>query len=264
MLVEEIGAGPPVVYLHSSGLSSRQWKRLATTLAEKGFRSLLVDLGGHGRAVPIPYPEPFSIAVDVRDVARLLERQVEPVHVVGHSYGALVGLLVAREMPQKIASLALFEPVAFGMLDPAVHHEACEELRRAATDWGTGDAEHEAWLRTFVDYWSGAGAWNALREDARQEFRRVGWAVHEGVRSLLEDRTPVSAYSVITAPLLLMTAEKSPLAARTVVELLGAAHANARVVRFDDGLGHMAPLTHPGRVNDAIANAVIAARDAQS
>ena len=258
MFIEELGAGAPVVFLHSSGLSGRQFKRLATTLADRGFRTILPDLGGHGKSPAIAFPAPFSITDDVDAIAALLRAQSTSVHLVGHSYGALAALHVALRMPDKIRSMALFEPVAFGMLDPNVHREACAELERAAGTWGTSDADHDAWLQKFVDYWGGQGAWQSQKEEARAEFRRVGWAVHEGVRSLLEDRTPLSSYAAIEAPMTLMTAERSPLAARTVVELLGASRKNAHVVRFANA-GHMAPLTHAAEVNAVIVDAITSA-----
>lgn len=204
------------------------------------------------------FPAPFSITEDVDAIVELVRKQSGPVHLVGHSYGALAALHVALRMPEKIRSMALFEPVAFGMLDPNVHREACAELERAAGAWGTSDADHDAWLEKFVDYWGGQGAWRTQKEEARAEFRRVGWAVHEGVRSLLEDRTPLSTYAAIDAPMTLMTAEHSPLAARAVVELLGASQKNAKVVRFANA-GHMAPLTHAAEVNAVIVDAITSA-----
>jgi pimeloyl-ACP methyl ester carboxylesterase len=256
--VEDSGTGVPVVALHSSGLSSRQWRRLGSALVEQGFRAVVPDLAGHGRSPEWPEPKPFSFDVDVEQVVALLETLPGPVHLVGHSYGAFVGLLAARQAPSRIRSLALYEPVSFGLLDPVEDADAGRELASVGATWDGSVEGRERWLRSFVEYWSGPGAWDALREDARAEFRRVGWVMHRAVVSLVKDRTPASAYEVVKAPLLLMTGEHSTLAAHAVIRRLSQALPGARVYTVP-GAGHMGPLTHSDLVNRAILDFVAVA-----
>jgi pimeloyl-ACP methyl ester carboxylesterase len=75
------------------------------------------------------------------------------------------------------------------------------------------------------------------------------------VTSLLKDTTPVSAYSELPFPFTLMTGERSPLAARTVVERLAKAIPGAKLHRIE-GAGHMAPLSHAEKVNAHVLEAV--------
>lgn len=51
--------------------------------------------------------------------------------------------------------------------------------------------DREAWLRQFVDYWSGTGAWARLRAEARAEFVRTAWVAYAGARSLVADETRI-------------------------------------------------------------------------
>lgn len=249
--VEDSGAGVPVVALHSSGLSARQWRRLATALVGRGFRAVVPDSVGHGGSPAWPEPTPFSFHVDVEQVGALLERLGRPVHLVGHSYGAFVGLLAARSAPSRILSLALYEPVAFGLLDPVEDAEAARELQTVGTTWDGSADGRERWLRSFVEYWSGPGAWGALREDARAEFRRVAWVVHGAVVALVNDTPPASAYRAVAAPVLLLTGEHSTLAAHATVRRLSEVLPDARVLTIPDA-GHMGPLSHADVVNAAI------------
>jgi len=252
--VEVSGTGAPVVLLHSSGLSGRQWRRLTSDLAARGFQVVVPDLTGHGRSPACPEPTPHGYRDEVAAVTGLLAG-LHGAHVVGHSYGGLVALLAALELPSAVRSLVLFEPVAFGVLDPVADARALVELEAVDVPWGATAAEHDRWLESFVDYWGGSGAWAALRDDARAEFRRVGWAVHEGVVTLMADSTPSSAYGAITCPVTLITGESSPLAARRVVERLREAIPAARQVTLD-GVGHMAPLADADRVNAVIRAAL--------
>jgi pimeloyl-ACP methyl ester carboxylesterase len=243
-----------VVLLHSSGLSSRQFRQLAARLGDKGLPVVAPDLTGHGSSEPWREPRPFTFHEDVRRVASLLDGD-GTAHVIGHSYGGLVALQVAFLRPASIRSLALYDPVAFGVLDRARDGDALAQLFSSELRWGPGAPDHERWLTAFVEFWGGTGAWDALREEARAEFRRVAWVVREGVRSLMEDTTHASSYRVIEAPTLLLTGQLSPLAARRVVERLAEALPHARTVTIP-GAGHMGPLTHADAVNAAILDAI--------
>jgi pimeloyl-ACP methyl ester carboxylesterase len=250
--INDVGQGEITVLLHSSGMSGDQWRRTAEHLVRSGARALVPDLLGSGRSEPWPEGKPFSFQDDVALVDRLLKRIELPVHLVGHSYGGLIALRAALLEPGRVLSLALYDPVAFGVLDPARDADAVGDLARVHFGWGETAAEHEAWLRSFVEYWSGEGAWSRLREEVRAEFLRVGWIVHEGARSLVADTTRADAYQMVTFPTLLITGEESPLAAQRVVERLGNAIYGARVERIA-GAGHMGPLTHAKQLNELLA-----------
>lgn len=258
--VEESGTGSRVVLLHSSGLSGRQWRRLTRATAEKGYRAVVPDLTGHGASPAWPEPQPFSFREDVEQLVALLAEGA-PAHLVGHSYGGFVALLAALAAPASVRSLTVFEPVAFGCLDPVADADARAELAAVDFVWGSTPEDHDRWLAMFVDYWSGAGAWASLREEARAEFRRVGWVVCQGVTSLVADPTPASAYRAITVPVRLLSGERSPLAARRVVQRLGEALPGSTVTTIPKA-GHMAPLSHAEQVGTAVLEALAAAEAA--
>lgn len=247
---EEWGQGCPVVFVHSSGLSGRQWRRLANAVVSHGFRAIVPDFTGHGASPEWREPESFSFRTDVERLIALLESMPNGAgaHVVGHSYGGFVALQAAMAVPRRFRSLAVFEPVAFGSLDRVRDVEALAQVTSLDFRWGTTDEDHERWLRMFVNFWGGEGAWAALREEARADFRRIGWVVREGVMTLGADTTPAAAYSALSCPVLLMTGERSPIAAPAVVRSLASALTNARVVTLPNA-GHMAPLSHGDQVN---------------
>jgi pimeloyl-ACP methyl ester carboxylesterase len=245
-----------VLLLHSSGLSGRQWKRLLSDIDAAGLRGVAPDLIGHGGEDPWPEPKPFSFRMDVERIVAML-RESGPSHVVGHSYGGLLALQVALAVPELISSLVLFDPVAFGVLDAKRDADARALLDALDLSWSVG---RERWLETFVGFWGGGGAWAALPEDVRVEFRRVAWVVEEGVRTLGEDVTPASAYSVFAFPTTLMTGEISPLPARRAIERLAEAIPIVRI-RTISGAGHLAPVTHAKAVNPLIIDAIATRRD---
>jgi pimeloyl-ACP methyl ester carboxylesterase len=244
--IADNGAGEAVVLLHSHGMSGRQWRRLASELVSRGRRTLVPDLSGHGASPPWPEPTPFSFQTDVEAVVELLQ-SIAPAHLIGHSYGGLVALQAARITPQSVQSLAVYDPVAFGVLDER-DRDVRQELSDLDLSWGPTEVDRERWLTTFVDFWSGPGAWRGLREEARSEFRRVAWVIKEGVNGLVESSTPSSAYARFAFPVVLLTGARSPLPARRVVERLDEALPASRVTEVAEA-GHLGPITHAEAVN---------------
>ena len=249
------GIGKPVVLLHSGGLSSRQWGRFAEELAGE-YRVVSPDFLGYGRSSGWPEGEEFHFILDALAIEALLDSIAEPIHLVGHSYGGFIALLVALHHPSLVRSLAVFEPVAFGVLHSRHDAAGLSSLVVAGIESSLMNARtggQEPWLRAFVDYWSGEGAWERLPEVTRASFRAVGWKLFGEVRSLLLDRTPHQAYATLSMPTLLLCGDASPIAARRVVALLAEAIPGAQA-RSVAGAGHMGPLTHAAQVNGWIAD----------
>jgi len=140
----------------------------------------------------------------------------------------LIALHVARALPGSVRTLTLFDPVAFHVLDADEDRDARAILAVLDLSWKPEPDQRDRWLGTFVDFWGGVGAWSTLREDVRDEFRRVAWVIREGVRTLADDQTPLAAFSDLRVPTLLMTGERSPLPARKVIGRL------AKVIQHRD------------------------------
>lgn len=257
----ERGTGPRVVVLlHSGGMSSRQWRGLMDVLSPT-FRVIAVDFLGSGRSPPWRDGTPFELATEVDAVLESVPTDA-PVHFVGHSYGASIALQIAARRPDLVASLALYEPVVLGLVREAGDEDALAELRTLdATLTSEGDAAGgtEPWLRGFVDYWSGRGAWDSLPPPSRAGFLAAGAKVFCEVRALLGDRTPSAHYRRLTMPTLLMSGARSPIAERRAMQRLAEAMPSA-IVRVFEAAGHMGPLTHMTAVNEAIAAHLEASR----
>lgn len=251
---------PPVVLLHSSGMSSRQWGRLKEVLGGE-YHVLTPDFLGSGERPPWPDAQPFDLSMDVDLIDRLLSGLGERAHLVGHSYGGLIALALARRSPRLVRSLALYDPVAFGVLHGANDREGLQDLDRLGTQAVFSDEERgggDEWFEAFVDYWNGKGGWRALPPSTREAFLRVGRKVFREVLALSRERTPAAAYSGLQAPLLLLGGAQSPAAARRVVAILAEAVPGARSMSVE-GAGHMGPLTHANVVNEAILRHLAAA-----
>ncbi len=251
------GQGSPALLLHSGGLSSRQWRVLASQL-QANHRVLNPDLIGYGGSGPLAPGAGFHFRDDLDALEELLAPIAEPVHLVGHSYGGLLALQLALRAPQRVRSLALYEPVAFGILhgssDQTEARLIAEESRamEALADDRDGQGGGEAWMERFVDWWQGAGVWRSLPEGSRAAFLSAGRKTFLEVQSLLADRTPPAAYAALAAPALILAGGRSPEVERMVCRKLAAALPRGRLELLA-GAGHMGPLTHLAEVNSKIA-----------
>jgi pimeloyl-ACP methyl ester carboxylesterase len=251
----ERGQGETVVLVHSSGMSSRQWRRTAEAL-EPRFRVVLPDLLGYGESSAWPADERFHFTMDLLALEALLDRLVEnggPVHLAGHSYGGFLAMLAALHRPHALRSIAVYEPVSFGVLKSREEKEALATILPGddRAPFPDTDEALEAWMERFIDYWNGPGGWRGLAEPAREQFRKTGRKVIGEVRSLGADQTPHQAYATVHAPTLLLGSEKPTLAADRVLAILAECVPDARRVSIA-GAGHMGPLTHAGAVAEAM------------
>lgn len=242
---------PSALLIHSGGFTSRQWRRLSEALSPD-HRVVAPDLLGYGAEGPWPAGQPFHFRQDLAHLLSVIGD--EPVHLVGHSYGGFLALQLALMRPELVQSIAVYDPVAFGVLDEVEDADARATLTRVRREWMPDAAGvDEEWLSAFVDWWNGPGAWSRLPEETRKSFRAMGWKVFREVLSLSADTTDRATYTTITAPVLVMGGGTSPLAERRVVERLGSALPNA-TVRFFADAGHMGPISHAGLVNAAIVD----------
>ena len=100
------GDGLPVVILH--GLAGSAWEFFETARAIPEFRTILIDLRGHGRSTPIP--DDLSREAFVSDVVQVIEASVNaPVTLVGHSMGGHTAMLLAAARPDLVSKLVLLE-----------------------------------------------------------------------------------------------------------------------------------------------------------
>jgi pimeloyl-ACP methyl ester carboxylesterase len=250
---------PAVVLLHSSMSSRSQWGPLMADPAAP-LRFIALDLLGYGKA---PFPPAathagFSLAQEVDAVLAALAAHLPPgtpFHLVGHSYGGATALRLARLHPQLVRSLAVFEPVAFHLLDEDDAGRIEVSGVVAAIE---AAATPEDGARLFLDYWNGAGAFDALPPALRERFAAQVAKVKLDFVALLGEAATLRDMAAISVPALVLSGRAGPASTRAVATRLAAALPNATAAQTPGG--HMAPLTHAADVNRAILEFLIAQR----
>ncbi len=234
----------PLLCLHSSGSSGRQWKALSTLVAPH-LQVVAPHLLGYEEDSVWPTGRPVSLDAEAEN----MEAHLPPTgaHLFGHSYGGAVALQLALRFPARVHSLTLYEPVRFAMLfaHPATAEAIVSIGRRIGLDVISGSLSLAA--ARFVDYWSGNGAWQALDARHQQAIAVRMPKVQAEFEALFADRVPVDAYRTLTMPVRLLGGSRSPLPARQVLERLHTLLPHATRVTLS-GQGHMAPVSAPAAV----------------
>lgn len=249
----ESGEGPPVVCLHANASTSGQWRPLMEQLSPR-FRVLAPDTLGAGRSPEWPADREVTLSDEADFLEPVFTKAGQRFSLVGHSYGAAVGLIAALTHPEEIRCLVLYEPTLFSLLrEESPGQEAFTDImtvaESSANDIDAGD--HHRAAERFIDYWMGPGSWSAmppsLQGPVSLSMRNVrGWD-----HALSRDPTPLDAFRHLYVPVLYMVGEHSPISGKGVARLLTSALPKVEYVELE-GLGHMAPLTQPDRVNPVI------------
>jgi pimeloyl-ACP methyl ester carboxylesterase len=249
----ESGRGTAVVCLHASASSSAQWRPLMDRLGCR-YRTVAADLYGSGKSPTWPAGRPLTLADEVALIEPVLTAAGERYYLVGHSYGGAVALAAACARPERIESLILFEPVLFSLLvaedpDQAAAREITAVRDDTVAALERGDPHESA--QRFVDYWMEAGAWAAMPAPRRDGIAGLMSTVKAEWDAVFQEPTPLSAFADLGVPVLYLTGSESPASVRGVARLLTKVLPRVTVIEVD-GVGHMAPVTHPDRINALI------------
>lgn len=91
------------VLVHSAWLGGWQWENVAKTLKDNGHTVLTPDLPGHGQDKTAPVD--ITMEDYVNTLTNILDKQDNPVILVGHSFNGITVSRVAELRPNKVKSL---------------------------------------------------------------------------------------------------------------------------------------------------------------
>lgn len=245
------GNGPrKALAIHCTLAHSGAWRGAGEALADD-LTMLAYDLPSHGKS-----PD-WDGRGNVHDLATDMARGLltEPMDIIGHSFGATVGLRLAIESPELVRSLTMFEPVYFAaaMMD---------DPKGVASDMGNNTAFNAAYAsgdmmeaaRVFNTGWGDGSGWDATPQKLRQYMAERIHFVPASQPFLRDDSAGLlepGRFARADMPVLLLDGATSDEIAgvicRSLIKRLP--HVTHCLI---DGAGHMAPLTHP----DAFAGEV--------
>jgi pimeloyl-ACP methyl ester carboxylesterase len=179
---EHPGREPATVWLHHGVGSTRAWDAFVPAIAD-GRRTLAYDRRGFGQSSHARRFTTVMFDEDVDDLRSVLaERRCDRVHLIGHSDGGTVALLLAARSPELVVSVTV---VAVHVRGDAA---TVATLRRMGppTDWP--ETMQRSLRRAHGPDWAGvAGGWHALWTSTEWE----DWSIVDALPAI---RCPVLAF----------------------------------------------------------------------
>src|SRR5262249_6441447 len=193
----------PIVFVHGDFADGMEaWGPAIAEIGQRA-RSIVIDRPGFNDDLAVDAQ--FTIAGDARYLlAALEELGLDSVHVVGHSYGALVAMEMAALRPSLVRSLQLLEPPWLALLaeDPLVR-ELDERVR--AIQRGHRDDDDAATAAAFfraigaghtVERLSGTPEWERICAHASRFARSEPAGAYPRTRlDQLNTGIPVALYT---------------------------------------------------------------------
>lgn len=157
------GSGPPVLLLNGGLMSIAAWDAVAERLAAR-HRVVRCDFRGQWLSPGSPPPTPSGHVADVATLLGALD--LDGAHVVGTSFGALVGILLAAERPHAVRSLTAVAATDHVSEDMWAGAEVVRAACLAALEGGDGGR-----VLDFVVPGTFSAAWQASHGEALRARR---------------------------------------------------------------------------------------------
>lgn len=237
------GRGPHLVLVHGTTADHTRWSRVLPML-ERHFTVCAVDRRGRGRSGDAPE---YALELEFDDIAAVCEALDGPVHLLGHSYGALCALEAAPRT-QNLGRMVLYEPAipTEGPLYPPGVRARLERL----LERGERDRVLTIFFREVVQM--PEEELTMLRADPSWQVRLS--AAHTIPRELADEDYVLEPrrFAEMRTPTLLLLGGDSPRFLRMATDAVDAALPDSRI-EVMPGQQHVAMTTAP----DLFAGAVL-------
>jgi pimeloyl-ACP methyl ester carboxylesterase len=248
-------AGNPRVLICVHGLTrcARDFDALARELSAR-YRVVCPDVAGRGDSDWLPDPALYGIPQYVADMVTLIARlDVEAVHWVGTSMGALIGMALAAQAGTPVTRLVLNDA------GPVISKASLERIAAyvgAAPNFPSIEAAEQFVRAVGAPFGAHSDAeWRFLTEVVLRPNPDGGYRLHydpriaEPVRAQMPERDLElwPTYEAVRCPTLVLRGALSDLLARETCAAMAERGPKAKVVEIA-GVGHAPTLLHADQI----------------
>lgn len=246
------GEGPAtLIFSHGFGCDQSMWRYLAPDFADR-FRVVLYDLTGAGGSDLAAYNSSrySSLAGYAEDLAQVVEQfAVGPVIIVGHSVSAMIGALVDKQSPGRIAGHVMIGPSpCYIDADDYVGGFTLEDVHSLLD---TLDRNYLGWSSTMAPAIMGAPGQPALGVELTNSFCRTEPEIAKQfarVTFLSDNRADIKG---MTTPTLIIQSTDDMIAPVEVGEYLHGILPNSSLCQVEN-VGHCPHMSAPSACFEAM------------
>ncbi|MBG6082506.1 alpha/beta fold hydrolase [Rubrivivax gelatinosus] len=248
-------AARSLVFAHGFGTDQRAWAQIWPAFADE-FRIVLYDHAGAGQADPAAFEQHRYLTMDgyARDLNALLdELALKDVVLIGHSMGAMTGILAAIARPEHFSRLVGIGASARYLDDPDYHGGFSEAdlnaLYRSVT------IGRDAWAEQFAPLAMANRDRPELAEHFANTIKSVPTHAILTVLCSIFQCDYRQTVRQLTHPLLLLQTRDDAAVPLAAAEFLHQAIAGS-TLRVIDAEGHLPHMSAPDRVLEALQDFV--------
>jgi pimeloyl-ACP methyl ester carboxylesterase len=248
----ESGTGPTILLVPGSCSTGAAWRPVIAAWGNQ-FRCVTTSLLGYGGTAERRTASDTSIIHEGDVLESVIRRAGGRVHLVGHSFGGLVALIVALRNQAFINSLVILEAPAVELLQERNEHCHYNEFRRMTEAYFQAfEAGNTQAIAAMIDFYGGASTFASWPPRVRAYAREttpvniLDWASAYGF--------PLSAATLaeIRVPTLVLHGTASHPAMKRASVLLSE-HTSGAALATIDGAAHFMIATHATEVARLIA-----------
>jgi len=218
----ESGAGETVLFVPGSYSTPAAWRPIQKLLPPR-WRFVATSLCGYGGTDETRSVDDFAMAHELRLVEAVGRCAAGPVHLVGHSFGATVALAAALKGTVEVVSLALFEANPLTLLRHGPHHALFDGTWRVGREFEAAvQAQERDAPARIIDYWGGAGAFEAMPAGVQDYCRQTAPANVLDWRTVFSFEMTTGDCARVDLPVLLVRGGLANAAMVAITDILAA------------------------------------------
>ncbi|HSJ96808.1 MAG TPA: alpha/beta hydrolase [Myxococcota bacterium] len=235
---DEMGAGQPIVCVHTAGSDSREYRYLLPLLARGGYRAIALDLPGHSRSYPVGWEVHRSIHEHAQFVWRFAQEVCggrKPV-VIGCSIGGDITIDLLAHHADGLAAAIPMEGAAWTPTFP-----------------NPAEMELPSWMPGWQDVMERAAISSLARKTPPEKVRELRWQHRGSQAAAVGDLVGWSTHDVrgklgnARCPVLLLVGEEDFWVPVELCEATAKELPDCELVVLD-GIGHYPMFEDPERI----------------
>ena len=254
------GGSAPFLLFQPPGASGASiWRPIAAALQDR-FRTAAVNPSSYGETEPFAGPAPMTLGDEAAAFAAVIRAELpnargRRAHIVGHSYGGTIALVMALAWPDLIGRLTLLEPAPYPLLreagETALADEIGERNRHFIETVRAGGRDAEA-MERYLDYFNNRpGFWLGLDDRAQAKMLALTERLAIGLEAVERLEMRRADLANIAVP---VTVIRGGATDRLHARLTGLVAQSIPGATLHDlpGAGHMMTLTHGAEIAETL------------